>query len=520
MHPSKIVFSNGDLISLNPTNREEVGRVKVTDIEDIPAMIDRARVAQREWGKLSVRERGKHLLPLADYVYDHQDEFIDIIARECGKPRVEAVTSELFPLAAHVNYLAGQAPKILADEKIPQFWMTAAFGKRGRIVKEPLGVIAVLSPWNYPLWTLAGPVFSALVAGNAVIAKPSEYTPVTADLLRRAVEAIGLPKDLFQMAHGDGRVGSALVSGPVNKIVFVGSTNTGRKVMASAAANLTAVTMELGGNDAAIVLEDADLDNAARGIAWGGFTCSGQVCASIERVFVVESVYADFIQRLAYHTMDLRVGIELEAVEVGSMNNERQFDIVERQVNEAVEQGARVVTGGKGDGMVYKPTILADVPARAEILHRETFGPVLPVEKVKDGEQAVQMANATRFGLTTSIWTRNVKRAEILARDLECGLVTINDHISPAGFPDLPWGGVKDTGFGRVQGRAGLLEMVTPKVIVHETLPVNRLWWFNYDLQSYRLFRQVLVLFTRKSLFTKIKTLLAMPKNLNWRKLL
>ncbi|MBI1801355.1 MAG: aldehyde dehydrogenase family protein, partial [Chloroflexi bacterium] len=254
MMPSKIIFANGELISHNPTNGQEVGRVKVTDVEDVPLMVERARAAQGEWATRAVSERARRLRPLADHLYDLMEPVADTISRECGKPKVEALSSEIFPTMMHINYLADKAARTLRDEPLPDYWMTWLMGKRGRIVHRPYGVVGVIAPWNYPFWLMAGPALSALVAGNAVIAKPSEFTPLSGDWLRQLVAKLTLPEGLFQMAHGDGRVGAAIVKAGVDKMVFTGSTATGRRVMADAAQSLTPVTLELGGKDAAIVL--------------------------------------------------------------------------------------------------------------------------------------------------------------------------------------------------------------------------------------------------------------------------
>ncbi|MBI3734733.1 MAG: aldehyde dehydrogenase family protein [Chloroflexi bacterium] len=521
MMPSKIIFANGELISHNPTNGQEVGRVKVTDVEDVPLMVERARAAQGEWATRAVSERARRLRPLADHLYDLMEPVADTISRECGKPKVEALSSEIFPTMMHINYLADKAARTLRDEPLPDYWMTWLMGKRGRIVHRPYGVVGVIAPWNYPFWLMAGPALSALVAGNAVIAKPSEFTPLSGDWLRQLVAKLTLPEGLFQMAHGDGRVGAAIVKAGVDKMVFTGSTATGRRVMADAAQSLTPVTLELGGKDAAIVLEDADLRHAATGIVWGGLTCAGQVCASVERVYVAESVMEPFSRLVVEQVKALRVGEDLERSEIGSMNNERQMAIVQRQVAEAIAHGAKVLAGGAaGPGWFFPPTVLSDVPPDVELMRAETFGPVLPIQPVKDAAEAIRLANDSVWGLTASLWTKDVGRARQLAMQLNTGVVSINDHVSAAGCPDIPWGGTKETGFGRLQGREGLMTFVTPQAITHEALPLKRPWWYGYDRDSYRLFAGLMALLTTKSLGHKLRAVAGVLRHFDLRRLL
>ncbi len=520
---SKIIFGNGQLVSLNPATMQEVGRVPLTPPDELPALVARARQAQGEWARVPLRERARRLRPFADQLYAHRDAIADTIARECGKPLIEALNADLLPTMMQVDYLASKAPRYLRDEPLPDYWITWLMGKRGRLVYRPHGVVAVISPWNFPFWLTAGPVLSALIAGNAVIAKPSEYTPLSADRVRELVDTLDLPDGLFHMAHGDGRVGAALVQAGVDKVVFTGSPSTGRKIMQAAAQNLTPVTMELGGVDAAIVLEDADLEHAASGIVWAGFTCAGQVCASVERVYVAAPVAAAFKQLVVDKTRALRVGADLGRVDVGSMNNERQLAIVRRQVDEAIGRGATVLAGGKsgnGAGLFFEPTLLDNVPDDVELMRSETFGPVIALQTVESADEAVLLTNAHSTGLTASIWTRNIARAERMARDLHIGTVSINDHLSSAGMPDLPWGGTKESGFGRLQGRVGLMTFVIPQVVTHEALPLKRPWWYGYDERTGALFTGMIALLTQQGPMAKARALWKILRNFDLRKLM
>lgn len=520
---SKIKFSDGYLIAHNPTNLEEIGRVPLTPPELLPEMTARARRAQPEWARVPLRERARRLRPFVEALYDRLDELAATIATECGKPLIEALTSDLFTAAMHMDYLAAKAPRYLADERLPDYWVTWAMGKRGRVMYRPHGVVAVISPWNFPFWQTAGPSLSALIAGNAVIAKPSEYTPLSAQAFAQLVEGLDIPDGVFQMAHGDGKVGAALVTSGVDKVVFTGSATTGRRVMEQAAQTLTPVTMELGGVDAAIVLADADLEHASSGIVWAGFTCAGQVCASVERVYVEAAVAEAFKTLLIAKTKDLRVGGQLDAVDIGSMNNERQLAVVTRQVRDAIAQGARVLAGGGSapqGALFFEPTVLEGVPPESELMRTETFGPVIAVETVANAEEAVRLTNAHATGLTASIWTRDMARARRLARELHVGTVSINDHLSSAGTPDLPWGGTKESGFGRLQGRIGLMTFVIPEVITEEILPFKKPWWYGYTPRTLAFFRGIIGLLARRGARQKARALYETIRNFEMRRLM
>ncbi|HSG48868.1 MAG TPA: aldehyde dehydrogenase family protein, partial [Longimicrobiales bacterium] len=364
------------------------------------------------------------------------------------------------------------APGHLAPRRTGAGWLLS---KSGWVEHEPYGVIGAITPWNYPFIIAMDCVTPALFAGNAVVIKPSEFTPVTTLLIPDLCDQAGIPRGLVQVVTGDGSTGRALIQGGVDRVVFTGSTATGRKVMETASATLTPVTLELGGKDAAIVLEDADLDRAARGIVFGGFFNAGQTCISVERVFVVRSVYDSFVERVVSATRELRAGSDDQA-DVGPVITAQQFDIVGGHVRDALARGARALTGGAptGSGRVFPPTVLVDVDDSMAVMRDETFGPVLPITPVDDEDEAVAKANATGYGLFASVWTGDRRRGVRVARRLRAGGVSVNDVLSHYSVPHLPVGGVGESGFGRRRGLEALDEMTRTRTLLVDRAGLRR----------------------------------------------
>lgn len=519
----KISFSNGELISYDPATLEENGRVKVSSEEEVRAAVERARQAFPLWSGLSLQERIKTLKRLSNFIYDDLEGIAALISRECGKPKVEAVTSEILPVLNMVAVYTSQAEKWLRPEKPSFFWLAWLLGKSAKVIYKPFGAVGVITPWNYPFYYDFGPALMALIAGNTVILKPSEYTPLVGEKTQELIAKLDLPPGTFQVIQGAGDVGQYLIRAGLDKIAFTGSPKTARAVLATAAESLTPVVMELGGKDAAIVLEDAPLETTAAGIAWGGLTSAGQVCASVERVYVSEKIAPAFISRLVENVQGLRLGRGLDPeVDIGPLTNERQLEIVKAHLHEAVGRGAQVLTGGKpkDQGFFFEPTVLIGVDHSMRLMQEETFGPTLPIVPVKDEEEAIRLANDSRFGLTASVWSLNRERAQRVAERLRAGAVTINDHTVSAGLPNMPWGGVGESGFGRIHGWQGMREMVYSSVIVGERFPRwKRLWWYPYNQKSYDFFRGLLIFLTPKPLWAKIRTLPHILRNLDLRRL-
>jgi succinate-semialdehyde dehydrogenase/glutarate-semialdehyde dehydrogenase len=505
-----------EIISYDPATGDEIGRAPLSSSEDVRQAVARARAAQPAWANLPFRQRARVILKAHELMLAERDEIALLISRETGKPIAEALSMEIVPTLAAMHYFANASESLLRPQKI-DIGQYGLMGRSSKILFRPLGVIGIISPWNFPLATPADEVVMALMAGNAVVLKPSELTPLIAlklgDLFRRA----GLPAGLLEILTGDGSTGTALVNARVDKIMFTGSVATGKRVAEAAAKYLTPVVLELGGKDPMIVLEDADIENAARGAVWGAFANAGQACASVERCYVQESIASKFIERVVAETRSLNQGIGTgESVDIGAMSNERQLQIVADHVNDARQRGAEVLTGGRRgeslEGFFYEPTVLTNVDHDMAIMRDETFGPVLPVMTFKTDDEAVKLANDSVYGLTASVWTRNISKGERIAERIEAGTVMVNEVVYTHGIAQTPWGGVKDSGYGRTHGRMGLLELVYPQHIhVNRVSFLPDLWWFRYSPSASRLFSGLATHFTTGSL---LKTARLLPQML------
>jgi acyl-CoA reductase-like NAD-dependent aldehyde dehydrogenase len=413
-------------------------------------------------------ERAELFYRLRDLLIDEQERLADILVSESGKPRAEVYGNELFYLCDVIGFWAKNAAKFLEPETIrPHLLMFKA--KKVISQHHPLGVVGIISPWNFPLVLTAGDAVPALMAGNAVVIKPSELTPLTALFTVELAQKVGLPADLLQVVIGGAETGEALID-HVDMIAFTGSVEVGKQVMRRAADRLIPVSLELGGKDPLIVLKDADLERAANACVWGSLMNSGQVCTSIERVYVEEPVYQTFVDKIVQKVRSLRQGPSNDEVELGSMTSEEQFKKVSTQVSEAVARGAKALTGGRANpnfsGLYYEPTVLIDVNHDMTVIQEETFGPVLPIIKVRDAEEAVRLANDSRYGLDACIFTRDKEKALQIAAKLVAGTVCINDGLVNYIIPDTPMGGVKDSGFSRRHGAEGIRKYCYQKSIV------------------------------------------------------
>jgi len=477
---------------LRPTDGSLVGELAITPAHDVPRRVARTRTVQAGWASLPAKDRERRLRALLNAIGDRVREIEDTIVAETGKPRIEA-TLEVMTVVEHLRYQVKHAAAFFRPEKVSTGWMV---WKRAFVQREPLGVLGVISPWNYPFILSMNPTVAALFGGNGVVLKPSEFTPYSGLLVEDLTRDAGLPEDLVQVIIGGGATGDALVRSGVDKVFFTGGPRTGRAVLAAAADSLTPVVLELGGKDPAIVLEDADLRRAAGGIVWGAFLNAGQSCISVEKVFVVDVVYDAFLREVLGLVRKLKVG-STPGVEIGPMTTPAQLKWVEQQLVEAVEAGATVLCGGTRTdpaSNVLEPTVLSDLPPDAGILRDETFGPILPVVRVKDAEEAVKRANEGRLGLSASVWTRDRGRGIALAQRLRAGGVCVNDALVHFGVPSLPFGGVGESGFGRSNGLEGLREMTRSRSVLVDRMGLEREpWWFPYTRTSERMLKGTLL---------------------------
>ncbi|MEO5936153.1 MAG: succinic semialdehyde dehydrogenase [Terriglobales bacterium] len=469
----------------NPATGETLAELPLATATDVNAAVTRARVAQQQWAQVSVAERVKVLRRFQRALFEQKDEVAALISDEAGKPRVEALLTEVVVTLDAVNFYGREAPRLLSPQRVPHA-NPVMKSKRGWLVGEPYGVVGIISPWNYPFSIPASETMAALVTGNAVVLKPSELTPMTALRLQALMTEVGLPDGLFQVVVGDGLTGSVLVGSPIDKLIFTGSVTTGKKIAAAAAAKLMPVVLELGGKDPMLVLADADIEIASSAAVWGAFMNAGQTCLSVERCYVHKEIYQTFVDRCVAKTKQLRVGRGSDAeTDVGPLINPQQLRNVEVHTADAVSQGARILTGGHrlpnvGENF-YAPTVLVDVHHGMRVMREETFGPLLPIMAFTTDEAAIALANDSEFGLSASVWTRDRRRGEAIAQRIEAGAVMVNDVITCFGISEAPHGGVKASGMGRTHGRPGMEEMVRAKYIDSELLPgIAKVWWFGY----------------------------------------
>lgn len=486
-------FSHGESVDMNPATGQLMGAVPNTDLSHFDEMMDKARSAQTAWGALSFKQRAQYVLKMRDYIVQNADELAKVVSDSNGKTHMDAMSTEVVPCAAACDWYAKKTKKVLKP-KLRPLGSVMFFHKLTKMEHVPLGVVGIISPWNYPLSIPFGEVVMGLMAGNAIMLKVAEATTLVGEAIQKIVNAAGLPDGVFTMVYGRGsEVSNAMLQGGINKLFFTGSVPAGKSIMTAAAQTLTPLSLELGGNDPAIVLNDADVERTSNGLVWAAYQNAGQSCGGAERLYVQEGIYDELMLAMRAKVKALRYGVPSDAhsVDVGSMTTEKQLALVKAHIKQAVDAGAEITAqaqpvGDIDNGFFHPPVLIEHCTQDMQAMQEETFGPTLNVMKFKTVEEAIALANDSNLALTSSIWTKDVKKGKKLASQLESGVTTINDHLFTHGMSETPWGGWKESGIGRTHGYEGLKEMTNEKMINWDWINAKRnLWWHPHDKTTY-----------------------------------
>jgi len=499
----------------SPIDGRVLGYSPITSPDELIGIIERANVAQRSWAETPIEERALYMLHVKDYLVEHADDIAETIHWDNGKTKIDAMTTEVLASAIAVNYYIKNAKRFLKPEKLRAGNIILSY-KRSKIYRVPFGVIGIISPWNYPFTIPFHEVVIALLSGNAVVLKTATDTQMVGRKLEECIQSAGLPDGVFNYINMSGSLaGKTMLENGIDKLFFTGGTDTGSKIMQKAGETLTPVSLELGSNDAMIVCDDADLERAAGGAAWAGLQNSGQSCGGVERIYVHESVYDQFLDILKSQVELMQIAGEDDLFDdLGAMTTSEQMQIVCSQLEDALDGGATIYAESerppKDGGENYFPAmILTNVTHDMSIMKEETFGPIIGVMKYHTIDEAIQWTNDSNLGLTSSIWSRDQRKAEQIARHIESGAVLINDHLMSHGMAETPWGGFKQSGIGRTHGKLGFHEMTESQVIIRDNLPfVKRdLWWHPYSPELYKQLKALVSLLYGKKFGERIKAL-------------
>lgn len=485
----------GELVSYSPATKEAAGTVRTVEPEELPGIIERSRKAQSIWSKYPKEDKIRLLKDLSLLIADNCEEYGRIVHADTGKPKAECINTEMFVSSSYASYCADWLNKFKNDRKIrmdPINFMLKALGRSSRMHYDPAGVVAVISPFNFPMSIPFTETATAVAAGNSVILKPSSDTPLTGDLIQKVFREAGFPEDLVITVHGRG-VGKALSqSEGIDRIVFTGGTDTGRSIAESASKNLVPVTLELGGCDSMVILKDADIDRSVKAAVWGAFTNAGQVCVGVQRILVHDSIYDEFKEKFVSAVKSLKVGCDWDDpdISVGPVINERAMEDVLSAVKEAEDAGGKILCGGKRadigmSGYFIEPTVVENIPLDSGIYAREVFGPYTTLARFSTEDEAIEITNSNRYALGGSVWTRNAKHGYEVASRMDSGNLAVNNLIYGFGIGSAPWGGCRESGFGKSHGEEGFLELMNAKHIHSDKggYP-NDPWWMPYSKES------------------------------------
>ncbi len=483
---------------INPATLASIGEVMATPPAAMGEILQHARDSQAKWQDTPLKNRIKLLKKVIQYINQHAEELASTIANETGKPKIEAINSDLISGIGVAAYAINNVGKALKPYRIRDSLMAmmSLLGRKSYIIPKPIGVVGIISPWNYPWGIPFGQAFMAIASGNAVIIKPSSETPMTGLKIQEVFDKVGFPKGLLRVIPGGGSaIGNALVESGVDRIIFTGSTEIGKQIMARAAQRLTPVTMELGGKDAMIVCNDANLDRAAAAGTWGAFVNLGQTCVGVKRIYAQKGIYDNFLAKFTEKVKNLKQGWGWDDPDVcvGSLINQHALEEMEKHVARAVEQGAQVVTGGHRNpnlpGLFFEPTVLANVTQDMDCARKEIFGPIVCVLPFNTPDDAVRLANDSNYALAGSVWTKDLKNGKTLAQRLDSGTILVNNLIYTYGLGATPWGGKRDSGFGRTHGKFGFDEVIEPHHVHIDSgsfLLAQDPWWHPYNARKFK----------------------------------
>lgn len=500
-------------ISFNPATGEQIGESELHYTDDLVRMIEESRTAQIEWQIISIKERSKRILKIKDYLVDNIDFLSKTISDDNGKVRFDALATEIFPAIMATKYYAKNASKFLREKKISSSSIVL-MNKSSKVRFEPYGVVGIISPWNYPFAIPYSEVIMALIAGNGVILKTATETQMVGIALRDAINYADLPKGLFQFINLPGWIaGEGFLKNGINKLFFTGSVPIGKTLMKLAADTLTPISLELGGNDAMLVCEDADIDRAVNGAVWAGLSNTGQSCGGVERIYVHQNVYEPFLQKLKEKIELLKINDPNDYnTDIGVMTTEKQLKTVNYHIDDAIKNGAILFAESKtnyNSPNCLTPKIFTNVNHNMIMMKEETFGPIIGVMKVENMDEAIKLANDSNLGLSGSVWSKNHKKAIDLGKRIKAGSITINDHLMSHGLAETSWGGFKESGIGRAHGEQGFMEMVQSQYIINDILPgvKKNIWWHPYSKELYDGLKSIVYLFYGNSLSQRLKNL-------------
>jgi len=498
---------------VNPATGEELGVKKTWSTQHILDAYEKAREKSLTFRKTTIKQRMEEIRKIKRYIVDHMDSLVEGLSADLGKTKSEALLMEIFPVLDCIKYYEKNAQSILADEKIKT--PIALMGKKSFVFYEPLGTVLIIAPWNAPFTLSLIPIISAILAGNTVIYKPSEITTYSGMLIEKIFKESNVEPGIVTIVYGKGsEIGDALIEGKPDKIFFTGSTATGKVIMEKVAKHLIPVEMELGGKDPMIIFEDAFIERAVNAAVWGSLFNCGQVCVSVERIYVQESIYDDFVSRVVEQVKNVKQGWDTKGeFDIGCLASQDQVKIVDDQIKDAIRKGAKILTGGKRKGktLFFEPTVIVNVDHSMKIMQEETFGPIVGIMKFATEEEVVKLANDSIYGLNASVWTKDKAKALRVSRTLITGGVSINNALMVQANFNLPYGGVKQSGFGRYHGPYGLHAFSNIKaVIIEKGKKPKDINWYPFRADKYQRFlRTFQSLFSEKTM-TKLKGLPAM----------